>query len=119
MRKQNDGSIVIVAILTVTLIGLGVLLFFTKTRGSSSSTILQVTITPSANKIIGDINHDGSANEEDKNIVKPYLGCKTEEDCWNKVIGKTEDGDNPYYVFDLDLNKDGIVNEQDIALIGK
>ncbi len=65
----------------------------------------------------GDINRDGRIDELDKRLVEVEMGCKNDSPCWQKVVGETMDGDNPIYVFDLDLNKDGKIDKVDLSLV--
>lgn len=65
----------------------------------------------------GDINHDGLVNTVDTNIIQAQFGCKSTDPCWKKVIGKTLDGDNPIYTFDIDFNKDSIIDQKDIEVL--
>lgn len=73
-------------------------------------------VTPQT-KTIGDINRDGVVDAVDRNYIISSLNCSSTQPCWNKVIGKTSDGDNPIYVFDLDLNKDMVINQKDLDLV--
>lgn len=64
-----------------------------------------------------DINKDEKVDQADEDIVAKQINCKKIEPCWNKVIGKTLNGDNPIYVFDLDLNNDGVIDQLDTAQV--
>lgn len=64
-----------------------------------------------------DINKDGQVDQADEEIVKKQFGCRPNQSCWSKVIGKTLSGDNPIYTSDLDLNKDGNIDLLDIQLM--
>lgn len=66
---------------------------------------------------LGDIDRSGTADEEDKTMVRGQLGCLKTQPCWNQTVGKTKDGDNPIYASDLDLNKDGQVDQKDLDLV--
>ncbi|MCX6731353.1 MAG: hypothetical protein NTZ55_05910 [Candidatus Roizmanbacteria bacterium] len=71
--------------------------------------------TPAVN--IGDIDRSGFADETDRTMVRSHIGCTNSQPCWNTTIGKTKDGDNPLYVFDLDLNKDRSITQADIDMV--
>lgn len=66
---------------------------------------------------IADINRDGNVDSVDKNFIYSNMGCKKEESCWNKVVGKTSDGDNPIYASDLDLSRDGSIDQSDLNML--
>jgi hypothetical protein len=66
---------------------------------------------------VGDIDRSGTVDESDKSLVRGQSGCLKTQPCWNQTVGKTKDGDNPIYVSDLDLNKDGFVDQQDLDLV--
>ena len=74
-------------------------------------------ISPSPLWQKGDINHDGRADAMDKMIIKKSFNCRNSNPCWRRVVGKTDEGDNPIYVSDLDLNNDGVINNKDIDMI--
>ncbi|MFA5136482.1 MAG: dockerin type I domain-containing protein [Patescibacteria group bacterium] len=63
----------------------------------------------------GDINHDGAVDTFDADLIQNSTPCNHVDPCWNKVVGKTRDGDNPIYTSDLDLNHDDNVNELDVS----
>jgi len=64
----------------------------------------------------GDINRDERVDQLDFMYIRNADGCRQTDSCWNKVVGKTSDGDNPIYVSALDLNKDGVINKKDLDL---
>lgn len=64
-----------------------------------------------------DINWDEMVDPIDMAFVKTHVGCNREKLCWKSVIGKTVTGDNPIYVFDLDMNSDGMIDQKDVDLI--
>jgi len=104
----------------IIIIGGGIFLFFqfnkpTKTYQSPTQT--NQNISPSPLWQQGDINHDGHANALDKLMIKKNFNCQKINSCWKKVIGKTNEGDNPIYVSDLDLNHDGVISNKDMAII--
>ena len=109
-RKANGmvvGLLVVLAILGVLAYGASIML---KTTPAST-----VTPTAAANK--GDIDRSGAADEADRMIVQGNVNCVKDQPCWNTTVGKTKDGDNPIYVFDLDLNGDGNITQADIDLV--
>ena len=112
MNRKANG-IVVVLLLGVIIIGVFAFLGtrMIKTTPSTSG------IVPTPNANIGDIDRSGAADETDRMMVRQHVGCLKEQPCWNSVVGKTKDGDNPLYVFDLDLNKDGSITQADIDLV--
>ena len=64
-----------------------------------------------------DINKDKKVDTTDEDIISKQLNCKKTESCWNKVIGKTLNGDNPIYTFDLDMNGDEKIDQLDVNQI--
>ncbi len=64
-----------------------------------------------------DIDKNEKVDEADQEFVNKQLNCKKGDLCWNKVVGKTINGDNPIYAFDLDLNNDGVIDQLDAAQI--
>ncbi len=87
-------------------------------RSNGISVTPSVTDTEGISKYKkGDINRDGKIDGFDKHFIENELGCSMNSSCWNKVIGKTMDGDNPIYVSDLDLNKDGKIDNLDLELV--
>ncbi|MFH0773413.1 MAG: dockerin type I domain-containing protein [bacterium] len=111
MNRNGNGMVIgiLVAVLILGMLGyLGTLLLHpapTKT----------ITPTPAVNR--GDIDRSGSADDGDRMMIRKQMGCVQGQPCWNSVVGKTKDGDNPLYVFDLDLNKDGSITQADIDLV--
>lgn len=61
-----------------------------------------------------DINKDEKVDQADMDIVIKQLNCQKADSCWNKVVDKTLNGDNPIYAFDLDMNGDGAVSQLDV-----
>lgn len=102
----------VVVFLVICVIGAG---FFVKTflRPAPSASLAPDTNTYSN----VDVNKDGNINQLDIALIKEALGCQENTTCWDKVIGKTVNGDNPIYSSDMDLNKDSIVDQKDIDLI--
>lgn len=66
---------------------------------------------------MGDLNRDGSVSAIDTELLRQNLNCSQTDPCWQKVVGKTVDGDNPIYASDLDLNRDGTLNGEDMAFV--
>lgn len=77
----------------------------------------QATVAPTASLNKGDIDRSGAADEGDRMMIQAHVNCLKTEPCWNTTIGKTKDGDNPLYVFDLDLNQDGSITQADTDLV--
>lgn len=65
----------------------------------------------------GDINDDGEINYLDMQLISGSLGCSQDEECWQKTIGKTVTGHNPIYVFDLDLDGNGVIDVGDEGVV--
>jgi len=103
----------------IAVIGGGFLLFFKfngqlKPDHSPTQSSQNLPSSPEWQK--GDINHDGRVNAIDKLIIKKSFNCRNSDPCWQRVVGKTDEGDNPIYTADLDLNNDGIINTQDLEI---
>ncbi len=113
-RKGAVSSVVIVVGIIFALLVVGALIF-----GGSKifRAAPMVYLTPTPSQTIGDIDRSGTVDATDSQFVQTNLGCKKADSCWQKVIGKTRDGDNPIYVFDVDLNKDGVINQLDLDLV--
>jgi hypothetical protein len=67
----------------------------------------------------GDINQDGKVDVLDQKLIRDNLNCTSSNECWNKIAGYNESGNNPIYVRELDLNGDSVVNEQDLSEMNK
>jgi len=109
-RKANGVGIGIILVLA--LLGIG---------GFAATQLIKTTPTniPSPTSTInsGDIDRSGAADEGDKIMIQKQIGCNNIQTCWNTTIGKTKDGDNPIYVFDLDLDTDGTISQKDVELV--
>ena len=113
MNRKANGAIVV---LLVVLIILGIGGYFASKVLLRPAPSYTVAPTPSQASI-GDIDRSGAADEGDKIMIQTHLGCTKDQHCWNEVVGKTKDGDNPIYVFDLDLDKNGAISQKDIDLV--
>lgn len=102
-NERGSAVVVIIALIVIILLGVGIVGFFLKGERLSET------------KLKGDINRDGKIDSEDADLVRKASPCNHAFECWNKVVGKTKDGDNPIYTSDLDLNHDDNVNELDIS----
>ena len=91
-------------------------LVFVLISSKNKSTVKTPTPTGISSNI-ADINRDGRVDAVDKNFITSSMNCAKNASCWNKVVGKTSDGDNPIYASDLDLNHDGLVDQSDLNLI--
>lgn len=111
MNRKANGMIIGVVIGIVVL---GVLGYFGSQllRTTPKSTVIP---TPPINK--ADIDRSGAADEGDRMLVRNNIGCEKINPCWNATIGKTKDGDNPLYVFDLDLDADGLISQKDVDAV--
>lgn len=114
MKKERGSAVVvIIALIIVILLGIAVAGFFLKNSPQTKSSSKQGGL--SEPKLNGDINRDEKIDAEDADLVRKASPCNHAFECWNKVVGKTKDGDNPIYASDLDLNHDDNVNELDIS----
>lgn len=111
MNRKTNGLILGLVIGLIILGGGG---YFAIQLMKASSTAT-VTPTPAAKMV--DIDRSGAADEQDRILIKRNLDCLKSQPCWNTTVGKTRDGDNPLYVFDLDLNNDGFISQADIDLV--
>jgi len=110
MNRKANGMVLGLVILV--LLGIVGYIGFKFIKTTPTAT---VSPTPLANKV--DINRSGVADEEDRIMVRKQVGCLKDQPCWNATVGKTKDGDNPLYVFDLDLNQDGSITQADVDLV--
>jgi len=89
--------------------------------GISGSRLLRPSptmyLTPTPPVHPGDIDRSGTVDSVDGEYVRSNLGCRSSNPCWQKVIGKTKDGDNPIYTSDVDLNKNGIIDQADLDMV--
>lgn len=109
-RKANGMILGLLIVLAI----IGVVGYF----GSQAlKTTSPSTIAPTAAPNKGDIDRSGVADESDRMMIQKQLGCEKTQGCWNTTVGKTKDGDNPLYVFDLDLNLDGTITQADVDLV--
>ena len=111
MKRKANGMVIGILALVI-ILGLGGFLATKLLRSAPQSTVAP---TPTASR--GDIDRSGTVDETDKMMVRSHIGCISTQPCWNTTIGKTKDGDNPIYVFDLDLNKDGAITQADLDLV--
>ena len=111
MNRKGNGMIV----------GLVLVLILLGIAGYLGSRLIKTTptasITPTSTANIGDIDRSGAADEGDRMMIQKQIGCAKDQPCWNTTIGKTKDGDNPLYVYDLDLDKDGTISQKDVELV--
>lgn len=111
MKRNANGMILglVVVVVVIAIVGF--------VGSQLMKTTPAATIQPTVSQNKGDIDRSGAADEEDKRLVRTHLDCMKSQPCWNTTIGKTKDGDNPLYVFDLDLNGDGTVTQADVDLV--
>ncbi|MEK7078716.1 MAG: dockerin type I domain-containing protein [Patescibacteria group bacterium] len=114
MKNERGSTVIIITLVIVILVGVGIAGFFLKSSPQTPSTQKQGGGL-SETKLKGDINRDEKIDAEDADLVRKASPCNHAFECWNKVVGKTKDGDNPIYTSDLDLNHDDNVNELDIS----
>jgi len=110
-KKQGNTALIIIILLffTVTASVFIYLKFFSSNKKPSGE-------KPVFTYKKGDINRDEKVDQLDFMYIRNADGCRQTDSCWNKVVGKTSDGDNPIYVSVLDLNKDGVINKKDLDL---
>lgn len=114
MNKSEQGNtMVFLLIILVIVSGLG-FFFFSMNKPATTTTTVPNAMT---NINILDINRDEKVDQTDLTFITSNINCKSTDPCWNKVIGKTSDGDNPIYVFDLDLNKDNVIDQNDVKMM--
>jgi hypothetical protein len=126
--EDNTGNTIalIIGLILVVGVGIGGGLWFNFYRVGNdpfkieplgkSTKSTQETSTNSGRKR-EDINDDGAVNGDDSQIVSASIGCSQVQSCWDDVIGKTLSGDNPIYVYDLDVDDSGEINDNDVAQI--
>lgn len=118
MKQSEQGSILTPVLyfwLFIIIVGtIGYVMWTNKEISDQSANIetTEQTVSQPAGK--GDINRDGKIDEIDRNYIRSQLSCKNGDTCWATQVGKTSDGDNPFYTSDLDLNADGTITEADI-----
>lgn len=113
--KKEAGSVLPILIVLVAVVALGATGYYFITRPAPTTPANGQGGQLASTSLKGDINRDGKVNEEDAEIIRKASPCNHADPCWNKVVGKTKDGDNPIYTYDLDLNHDDNVNELDIS----
>ena len=89
---------------------------FVKSATPKSATTVQ-SGDGGGHRIPGDINDNGTIDNTDVQMVRDNAGCKSTDDCWGQVIGKTLSGDNPIYASDLDLSPDNVIDEKDAQFV--
>ena len=111
MNRKANGTVVGILVVII-LLGIG---------GFIVSQLMRITppatVAPTPSVPIGDIDRSGAADEGDRMMIQKHIGCDKANSCWNSTIGKTKDGDNPIYVFDLDLDKDGLISQKDMDMV--
>ncbi len=116
MKKGSVAVVVIASLVVVSALLAGYFVFMKKPSLSTTSPSTQTDTKGNLTEgKAGDINRDGSVDAEDAELIRKSSPCNHVDPCWNKVVGKTKDGDNPIYVSDLDLNHDDNVNELDAS----
>jgi hypothetical protein len=104
-------SKIIIFVIAALVIFFGILIF--KKLLSPAPTVNEASVTYKKE----DIDKDEKVDTSDEDFVIKQLNCQKSLPCWNKVIGKTLNGDNPIYTFDLDMNADGVINQLDVDQI--
>jgi hypothetical protein len=120
MEKNKEGTIaVFVVVIVIIVLSVTAFLFL--------PVFLQKQNTPSEKEQThqgityakGDINQDGKVDALDEVLIKNNIHCQSTDACWEKVIEHTVSGYNPIYVKDLDINKDNIIDENDVTAMQK
>ncbi|MEI6133058.1 MAG: hypothetical protein WCQ41_09595 [Bacillota bacterium] len=110
--NKKASAIIIVVLVVLILLGVG---------GYMGSQLMKYipssNITPTVEVNLSDIDRSGAADESDRIMIRGQIDCIKEQPCWDKTVGKTKDGDNPLYTFDLDLDKDGTITQKDVDLV--
>ncbi|MEM5778432.1 MAG: hypothetical protein QXK49_02290 [Candidatus Aenigmatarchaeota archaeon] len=70
------------------------------------------TISPN----LGDVNKDGYFDVRDLWLIVPSFSCKSNQPCWNEVVGIDNLG-NKIYRKDLDLNGNNQIDMGDIGIV--
>lgn len=124
MKQNQSGSTAVLAVFILLVLGAlaaaGFFLYQQGILGSSvpaAETVQPDVIAPQDTRIPEDINVDGAVTGVDQQLVNASVGCAIGDLCWNEVIGKTLEGDNPIYASDLDLNGDGAITDEDVAMV--
>ncbi len=107
----------VIGLIAVIAIGVFVFLKFSPAQQSTAPAVSNTASTGLVKTVPGDFLRDGKPTYEDVALVKAHLGCKKSDPCWNQVVGKTHDGDNPLYTSDLDMNGNGVIDTQDIPAL--
>lgn len=118
-KPHEQGSVGVVVGGVVFVLLLAALSFFFLSGMGKSPNSSVATVVPTSAPLTGDIDKSGVADDSDKLLIRGQLGCKKEDPCWKKTVGKTVEGDNPLYAFDLDLDKDGVISQKDMDMVGK
>ena len=119
MKKQGSASAIVILLVFMFILGVVVLFAFTTLFKRNETASQPKQQTGLATAMPGDFFRDGKVTQADITVVRTNMNCKKTDTCWNKVIGKTHDGDNPLYTSDLDTNQNGIIDEGDIPTLSQ
>ena len=119
MKKQGSASAIVILLVFMFVLGVVVLFALTTLFKRNETTSQPKQQTGLATAIPGDFFRDGKVTQADITLVQTHLNCKKADACWNKVVGKTHDGDNPLYTFDLDMNQNGLIEAGDIPTLSQ
>lgn len=124
---ENKGSIAATIFGLLLFLGVGIgggLWYFFYKEGKDPFKVVPLEKTKSSKSAEAntgrkpeDINDDGVVDAEDVQLVQDNMWCTLTDDCWDDMIGKTKSGDNPIFVYDLDVAKDSSINDNDVAQI--
>lgn len=119
MKNKNGNIFIIVVIIFFICISIIMSLIFFARKSPGTHTATPADSSGLVPTVPGDFFRDGKVTQADIYLVQQYLSCKKGDVCWNKVVGKTHDGDNPIYTSDLDMNGDGVIDNRDIPTLSK
>lgn len=124
---ENEGSLIATIIGILLIVGIGIgggLWYFFYKDGKDPFKVQPLKKSTTSQEETGtgerkkeDINDDGVVDGDDSQIVNAQIGCRSVDDCWTDVIGKTLSGDNPIYVSDLDIDSDAEVSQKDVDAV--
>lgn len=121
MKSGENGNTAVVLLVIVVIAGVvGSAIFFMMPKTAApAQQMRQDRVSVGESRPIGDINDDGSVTVVDVQLVRGQVGCTSESECWNTVVGKTLSGDNPIYTSDLDLDGDGSITDADAEIVNQ
>jgi hypothetical protein len=121
MKSSENGNIAVILLVILVIAGaIGSAIFFIMPKTDTpAQQIQQDSLSIGQSRPTGDINDDGSVTVVDVQLVRGQIGCTSESECWNTVVGKTLSGDNPIYASDLDLDGDSAITDADADIVNQ